>query len=100
MIRQCVLWLARLELSQALPQFGDPVNLLEQSYANNPELERLEQFLMDWHQTYQDREKTIAEVLRDFEGAYSGGGSYGITNELLSDISGGNKPNSRPLPLL
>jgi len=100
-IRQCVLWLNQYEFAMtdnSMPELGDPIKLLEQSYVNDPELERLEQFLSEWYRTYQDREKTVAELLRDADHhVLSDQGNYGITNELLSDISGGNKPNSRAI---
>jgi hypothetical protein len=99
-IRQCVLWLSQFEFAMiynSVPELGDPIKLLEQSYVNDPELERLEQFLSDWYRAYQDREKTVAEVLRDAGNVFSNQSNYGITNELLSDISGGNKPNSRAI---
>ncbi len=85
-IRQCVLWLGKLEclLSDAVPQLGDPINLLEQSYINDPEFESLAQLLPLWYERYQDRTKTIAEVLKD----------KFISVDILSDISGGKDPNS------
>jgi hypothetical protein len=99
-IRQCVLWLSQFEFAMiydSVPELGDPIKLLEQSYVNDPELERLEQFLSEWYRTYQDREKTVADLLRDAGNVFSDQSNCSITNELLSDISGGNKPNSRAI---
>jgi hypothetical protein len=88
MIRQCVLWLGQFDhcIINPVPQLGDPIKLLEQSYINDPELERLEKLLSEWYRTYQDQEKTVADVLRDADRFFPDQGNYGITNELLSDI--------------
>ncbi len=96
-IRQCVLWLAQLDSSQSVVDLGDPINLLEQSYSNDPELERLEQLQFEWYSAYKSKEKTIAEVIKDSETAFSKNSQGIISAELLSDISGGNKPNSRAI---
>ena len=99
-IRQCVLWLSQFEFAMtynSVPELGDPIKLLEQSYVNDPELERLEQFLSGWYWMYQDQEKIVADLLRDAGNLFSDQSNDGITNELLSDISGGNKPNSRAI---
>ncbi|MGZ8945022.1 MAG: hypothetical protein ACXW1W_06295 [Methylococcaceae bacterium] len=98
-IRQCILWLSGQDFAlfyEGVPELGDPVNLLEQSYENDPELERLEEYLNSWHKVYTDQEKTIADVMRD-AGLNFDGTNSSIREELLIDISGGNKPNSRAI---
>ena len=99
-IRQCVLWLGRFKFARidnSVPELGDPIKLLEQSYANDPELERLELFLTGWYRMYQNQEKIVADLLRDAGNVFSVQGNQGITKELLSDISGGNKPDGRAI---
>lgn len=98
-IRQCVLWLSNQNFSlldESVPELGDPVNLLEQSYENDPELGRLEEYLSSWHKVYLNQEKTIADVIE--ESSYSiSEGDNAMRTELLSDISGGKQPNSRSI---
>lgn len=99
-IRQAVLWLSKQEFAliyEGVPELGDPVNLLEQSYENDPELERLEEYLSSWYKAYTDQEKTIADVMRDAAGLNLDGTNSSIREALLIDISGGNKPNSRAI---
>ncbi len=96
-IRQCVLWLSRqdLRLYSMVPDLGDPINLLDQSYHNDPELARLEEYLSSWHRTYSNQEKTVAKVMQD--AGIDLDDTSSIPNDLLIDISGGNKPNSRAI---
>ncbi|MGZ8935212.1 MAG: hypothetical protein ACXW04_09945 [Methylobacter sp.] len=93
-IRQVVLWLEHQSFhlkDKTLPELGDPIHLLDQSYESDPELERLEQLLVEWHRLYGENKKTLTDVLKDAESSSAAFLLY----ELLSDISGGNKPNSR-----
>lgn len=93
-IRQCVLWLSSQNfVVYKVPELGDPINLLDQSYTNDPELERLEEFLSSWNKAYSNEEQTIADVMSDAESK----GAHPLSKELLIDISGGSKLNSRAI---
>lgn len=97
-IRQCVLWLAmQLNHDASVPKLGDPLKLLEKSRAIDPETERLEQFLEEWHNAYLVEEKTVAEVIRETASPFPPESGSRISQELLSDISGGREPNSRAI---
>lgn len=80
LVRQPVVWIAKVSQASGLPGFADPLEATKRAFEHDPETAKLAALIAAWHKCFADHPTTVAEVVTRASGGACDEASLALGN--------------------